>query len=288
MTVGLYPRQHEVYQDYLIKQIKIAKNRISHFPLLDKMVENFKGYENLRWKESRNKIFIESTIKPERFPVEIFEDLPEYRKNKNISKLKPFIFDENEGDFPHSLLDAEDAVNLLIRERWNKRQQKEFAKRLKDYDYFTSNSAYSELMTAYEFGKIVGFDNIVLNPTLSSKKNSDIFLRINDTDIFFELTEPRPKESENKIQRIFDDFAEFLGNRFGNKKYVLTIFVNTLFFPKDEEGHIDETASKRFLQQWSHKILLDKLIDSDALIQLDHEFYSVDGAKFLGDLVEKS
>lgn len=289
--IGIYPRRDRAYQQYYIRQVIISKNRISHFPLLDKIMDNFRGYEDLRWKESINKVFLETTISPDRMwiPEDIrLEIQSKNQKQASEKEIKDPIFDRNKGDFPNSSFKLEDAIKLFIDFEGKKKQFKEFKQRITSLDYHVSDSAVSEIVTAYDFVERIGFDNVELNPAINSGKNGDIKVTVNGHEIFFELTSPREKESERKIQRIFDDFAGYLGKRNWNKNFNFIIWVNTLSFPLDEDEYIDEVKSKNMLRLKADNLFFDKLVGCNVLINLDYEFYSINGEEYLSQLVDNN
>lgn len=266
--IGLFPRQDKIYQEFQIKQLKIARNRISHFPILDRICENFKGYENLCWKESRNKIFLECTV-----TLRIFS-----WGSQHVQNL------ENYGGYPHSIQSLEEALSLLGVLNWSSGQLNELKNRLTSYDYYTSDSAFSEILMAYNLGKINGFDNVVFNPAIPNGRESDLLINTGGKKIFLELTAPTMKESERKIQRIFDDLAEYLGNRKWDQIFNFIIWVNTASFPCDDEGNINEERSKKMLRTWADKLKLDKLAGCEALINCNYDYSWIRDKKYLGEL----
>ena len=76
------------------------------------------------------------------------------------------------------------ARKVFGKPRWTSKQFNEFKKRITSFDYFASDSCYSELMIAYDIGRIVGFENVFLNPSTSSGKNSDILVNFGNRKIF--------------------------------------------------------------------------------------------------------
>jgi|CXWL01.1.fsa_nt_gi hypothetical protein len=267
--IGLFPRQDKVYQEFQIKQIKIARNRISHFPILDKIFENFIGYENLLWKESRNKIFLECTVR-----------LQTYSWNDQHVQCI-----ENYGEYPHSIQNLEETLSLLGVSNWNSSQINELKNRLTSYDYFTSASAVSEILMVHSLGKINGFENIEFNPAINNGRKSDLVVNIEQRKIFLELTAPTTKESEKKIQRIFDDLAEYLGNRNWDQIFNFIIWVNTASFPCDEVGNINEEQSKKMLRVWAERLKLDKLAGCEALINCDYDYSWIRDKVYFSELM---
>lgn len=283
--IGLYPKQDPIYQKYHFRQLILAKNRLSHFPNLDNYLDNFRGYENLLWKESRNKIFLISTIRPHR-PY-ISEDFL-ISSNINVEHFQHMpLLDQNiDPNFLETLRMLENAISKFVNLEWNQSQIREFKNRLSNYDYFVSDSAYSEIFIASNLGEKIGFDNVLLNPPLSSGKNGDIQIILNNKKIFLELTSTTNSLAENKIQRIFNDFAEFLGKLDTEKSYNISIWVNTRAFPLDTNGNIDEDASKILLKDWADKLFFKLLIDCSLTIPMEREFFSIDGISILSELVD--
>jgi len=248
--IGLYPQRDPIFQNYHIRQFILARNRLSHFPETNQLLDNFVGYENLLWKQSRNKIFLISTIRPHRMNVSLTDLIVNNIDVENIENPpQSRLIDLNEDpNFPETLITIENGLTQLVKGVWNQSQIRELKNRISSYDYFASDSAFSEIYTASVIGRKIGFDNVDLNPPLLSGKNSDIKINLNGKEVYLELTSTTNSLAEIKIKRIFDDFAEFLGTLDTEKSYTISIWINTLSFPQDEEGHIDEDSSKSLLK----------------------------------------
>ena len=286
---GIFPRQDRIYQNYHVRQFRIARNRIAYFPLTNSFVDNFKGYENLKWKESRNKIFLASTIRPHRIWRSDLDFILNHTNKEDVKKseMESPLIDLNEDEnFPETLITLELGFANLVKNRWTPSQIKEFKRRISSYDYFVSYSAFSEIFIATILGKKLGFDKIILNPATSTGKNSDIKILLDNKEIFLELTSTRDSLAEIKIQKIFDDFAKYVGTINKDKAYSISIWINTLHFPLDNQKNIDEEKSKSILKFWANKLHFEKLIDCNLTIPLEYEFNSINNEKFLNRILE--
>lgn len=285
---GLFPRQDPIYQEYYVKQVKISKERLNKFPITNKFLQSFHDYERLKWKESKNKIFLLTKIYPKRFFMPDIDFILEKNKTKNQkSNLQQTIhYDTDHDDYPNSLERFERGLRYFIK-NWNNTQLKEFKNRISNYDYFTSSSAFDEIMFASTIGESIGYEHVIHNPPLSNGKNGDVLAKTKTNDYYFELTSTTFTKPEEKIQNIFDDFAEFLGNMDSSKTYIMNVWINTLSFIHDDAGHIDEDKTKKMLRIWASKLHFEKLIGVETLLHLDSELYVLNNEKFLIELIGK-
>ena len=181
MTVlSVYPKEDKVYQDFFNHQVSVAKERIVNYPMLNEIFDNFSEYENLKYKESRNKVFLTFTVRPQRLHIDELNFLMESHRRNNtgqptdLPQDSSILYYVNSENYPESCKKLERAIEILGKPRWNESEFNEFKQRIRSYDYFVSDSAYSEILTAYSIGELVGFENVLLNPTLSNGKDSDI------------------------------------------------------------------------------------------------------------------
>jgi len=287
-VLGLYPRRDPVYQDYYLRQFILARNRISHFPETNELVENFTGYENLFWKESRNKIFLISTIYPHRpfVPREFLIGSGLGAENIDDALELPLLDLNEDPNYPELLNVLENGLKYLVKDKLNSSLLGELKNRISDYDYFVSDSAFSEIYIASKIGEKLGFENIVLNPSLSTGQTGDIKINLNGLKIYLELTATTHSLAEIKIQRIFNDFAEFLGTLYSDQPNILSVVVNTLSFTLDQDSNIDEESSKSLLQDWAERLSFRNLINCNFSLNLGNEFFSFENEEFLSDIVE--
>ena len=99
---------------------------------------------------------------------------------------------------------VENGLKYLVKDKLHPDLLGELKNRISDYDYFVSDSAFSEIYIASKIGEKLGFENIILNPSLSTGQTGDIKINLNGIEIYLELTATTNSLAEIKIQRIFN------------------------------------------------------------------------------------
>ncbi len=268
--LGRYPKPDPDYQKFYYEQITLAKNRIAHFPLTNNLLDNFKNYENLNYKQTRNKIFLSCVHRIQWFDPSIL-----YEHDKEVAKLKPIKYFENYSEYPYYVELLENSLSRFDVLHWNKKQYNSFKDRIASYDYFTSVSAFSEITTVFRIGTKIGFDNVQYEPSVSNGKNSDILVCLNGKEIYFELSSITESQASKKIQSILDDVAKYLFDKVkANNFFHFVVWLDTTKLTHTD-GNIDEEKSKKLMFDWIDKLNLYELAGCNGLIPLsDYRYHS--------------
>ena len=266
MNLGIWLKNKNILQEFYISQIKLARNRLRFFPILNQWFSNFSGYEDLHYKESRNFIFVQCRHKIEG-PI----DLSMFDKSSEDKKPHYVRFLVNDGDYPNTLINLEEALTEFVCKRNMKQpDQHEIKNKIIHYDYGTSHAVASELLIANHIAQNVGYDNVEYGPTISSGGKGDILVKINEKKVYIEMTEARLTKPEEKIDNIFTKFAKILSGRCSVTDFHMFLQINTLHLPLDTNGHIDETKSVIELSDWADKLLLHELAGLNAKIDFQY------------------
>lgn len=213
------------------------------------------------YKESRNIIFVICCLKPD---------------------------GGNELGYPTELEKLEEALTIFKFDTWKRPIREEFTSRLTDFSYHTSQSAVSEILTAYEIGQKIGFDKITLHPPLSNGKNGDIVVAQQGRQIFIELTSLNERKSEKKIRAAFVRAAEHLGKKCKPSTYAITLHVDTKFLPKDKDGHIEEELAGKYLEEWMDLLHLDELAGITGYIDFRNDYSWIEEKRYLSELINSN
>jgi hypothetical protein len=65
VIVAHYSKDISRYKDWHRKQVSLSKTHLTAFPILNRVFNNFKGYENRGYKESRNIVFVKCCTRPD-------------------------------------------------------------------------------------------------------------------------------------------------------------------------------------------------------------------------------
>jgi hypothetical protein len=254
VIVAHHSKDSRRYQDYHRQQVSLSRTRLTAFPILNRIFNNFKGYENLAYKESRNIVFVKCCKRPN---------------------------GRDEEGYPDILKALEEGLRIFDLCSWRKKIYKEFVERLKHYDYHQSETAVSEVLTAYLIGKKIGFDQVSLHPPLKNGKNGDVLVTIKGRRIFIEVTSLRERKSEMKIRHAFCKLAKHLGAKCISKNYAITVYVDSARLPKDERGHIIKDMSARDLKSWSDRLFLHELAEVKGSINFMNDYSRIEDKKYL-------
>ena len=199
VIVAHYSKDNCCYQDEHRKQVSLSRTRLTAFPTLNRIFNNFKGYENLAYKESRNIVFVKCCKRPNGL---------------------------DEEGYPEILKALEEGLRMFDLYSWRKKIYNVFVKRLTQYDYNQSEAAVSEVLTAYFIGNKIGFDRVFLHPPLKNDKNGDVLIAIKGRRLFIEVTSLRERESEMKIRHAFCELAKHLSVKCISKNYAITVYMS--------------------------------------------------------------
>ena len=256
------PRPDPEYQKFMDKQLGVAKSRISSYPKINKLFEDFTKYEGIPYTESKNKILILCKQRPDCIPKNFLDP-------KDISD-EVYHFERNEARYPDQVILLEVALSCFQIHRWNDTQYNLFKERITATNYFTSNSAFEEITTAYRFGRKFGLENVEYEPSLSNGKNSDILVKTNNKKIYLELTAINESKAEEKIQSIFEHTADYLYEKIPkDRPTCYNMRVNMTKLILTEEHHIDESKSKKMMRDWIDKLHLEELSGQKGILYFD-------------------
>jgi len=261
--LGRYPKHDLDYQKFYYTQVTLAKNRISHFPLTNKLFDNFKDYENRNYKQTRNKIFLSCAHRIEWFDPSIL-----HNNDEKNTRLKPIQYMINYSEYPYFVELLEKSLSSFDISQWNNKRYIPFKDRITSHDYSVSDSAFSEITTAFRIGTKIGLNNVQYEPSIPNGKNSDIRVCLNGKDIYLELSSITESKPNKKIQSIFDDVAKYLFCKVKtNSFFHFEIWLDTTKLIHTD-GHIDEEKSKKLLFYWIDKLNIHELAGCNELLYL--------------------
>jgi len=217
------------------ERLETAKERISHYPLLNEILKNFGRFEDYARANSRNIIL-----------------------NISMPKWNKGYWTEHEYS-PTILENLEHALKYL-KGKLSITEFNELVSRLTSSHLFTSNSALAEVLTAYEIGHRIGLGKIEFQRVLKNGKRPDIFLNIKDKNVCLELTLLNSRFSEVKIVNILTHLAKYLLKKSSKKNYLISIYFDTSNLILDENKNIDEENSKLYLFNAIDKLFVNDLI----------------------------
>ena len=231
----------ECNNDIVVKQkyqqrLKVAKKRLSHYPVLNDILKNFNQFEDYARASSRNIIL-------------------------NITMPKFDEGDWKDGEYSPSILENLEQALHYLKEKLSKNEFNELVSRLTSSNSFTGNSALTEVLTAYEIGHRIGFQKIEYQHKLTSGKRPDFYLNFDNKNISLELTLLNSRFSEIKIANILTELVKYLLKKSTNKKnYLISIYFDTSNLILDDDKNIDEEKSKFYLFNAVNKLFLNELI----------------------------
>ncbi|MHA2053529.1 MAG: hypothetical protein ACW99F_08030 [Candidatus Hodarchaeales archaeon] len=212
--IGTYYTENRL-QTWFVENLSIARTVLSKFVLLNELLDSFRYYEDKRHRDLRNYV--------------MFMSLPHIRRG--ISKENIITLEKIE-----TMLQS---LNVMS---WNSNKLNYFKSRLSSEDNIQSASVVTELLIAYYMIERLGKENVELFPELDSGKFSDILVKLNDTNVFFEVGNLGESVPQSKIQRILDAAAEYLGKKIDLDCY-LCLHADTAAFVVDRKGRIDVDGS---------------------------------------------
>jgi len=232
VMVGQFYTRDALQNWFLNEGLPAAREVLNHFDTLNSFFHGFKDYEKKNYKQTRN--------------VVLMSCLPDLLKEKvlpeDIKKL-------------HEL---EEALLAFDVPNWQRDKLNHLRSRLCSDGYYTSFSAYTELVIARRLANKVGTDNIEIYPGLATGKESDVLVNLVGKRIYLEIGNLGESEPEKKIQKIIDAVAKHLGNKLKESWYLM-IEIDTAQLVFDKEGRIDKDESVKKLEWEIDRLCLDKL-----------------------------
>jgi hypothetical protein len=257
--------------------------------------------------ENLQLIGLESKVNAVKFVFELFPEIWHVFRD-NFEKTTPTELIKNPLIYyclPSNVLELKVSVNALILLK----QLNEGLKIVKEkcpnstvFRRFISTSAeefhgvIEEILAMYVLARTFGKENVIPYPKLSSGKEADLMVRFNGTDVYIEIGSLGARLSEKRIEKVFNEVAEWICVKLGeiNKTLYLRVEIDTTEIPT-KDNHINEEeaykAIKRELKYLGLKELLRlnwhglldleralQVIDIDPKIlnQLDRELAKAD------------
>jgi hypothetical protein len=118
-----------------------------------------------------------------------------------------------------------------------------------------------EILAMYVLARTFGKENVIPYPKLNSGKEADLMVRFNGTDVYIEIGSLGARLSEKRIEKVFNEVAEWICVKLGeiNKTLYLRVEIDTTEIPT-KDNHINEeeayNAIKRELKYLGLKELL--------------------------------
>jgi hypothetical protein len=136
-----------------------------------------------------------------------------------------------------------------------------------------------EILAMYVLARTFGKENVIPYPKLSSGKEADLMVRFNGTDVYIEIGSLGARLSEKRIEKVFNEVAEWICVKLGeiNKTLYLRVEIDTTEIPT-KDNHINEEeaykAIKRELKYLGLKELLR--LNWHGLLDLERAFQVID------------
>jgi hypothetical protein len=222
--------------------------------------------------ENLQLIGLESKVNAVKFVFELFPEIWHVFRD-NFEKTTPTELIKNPLIYyclPSNVLELKVSVNALILLK----QLNEGLKIVKEkcpnstvFRRFISTSAeefhgvIEEILAMYVLARTFGKENVIPYPKLSSGKEADLMVRFNGTDVYIEIGSLGARLSEKRIEKVFNEVAEWICVKLGeiNKTLYLRVEIDTTEIPT-KDNHINEEeaykAIKRELKYLGLKELL--------------------------------
>jgi hypothetical protein len=222
--------------------------------------------------ENLQLIGLESKVNAVKFVFELFPEIWHVFRD-NFEKTTPTELIKNLLIYyclPSNVLELKVSVNALILLK----QLNEGLKIVKEkcpnstvFRRFISTSAeefhgvIEEILAMYVLARTFGKENVIPYPKLSSGKEADLMVRFNGTDVYIEIGSLGARLSEKRIEKVFNEVAEWICVKLGeiNKTLYLRVEIDTTEIPT-KDNHINEEeaykAIKRELKYLGLKELL--------------------------------
>lgn len=218
-------------QNWYAKNLPTAKKVLFRYKNLNRLFNNFKNYEKKKYQLNYNIIL--GTALP---------DLT----GKSMPNHKQILEDY---DYLVGIFNIIDATG---EEYDNLRSQ------LTSDDYQKSAFAFGELSVANLLAVRNGFENIKLFPRLS-QGIGDVSLKLDNKEIFFEVTNRGLGEPEKIIFKILEKVAEHIGKKIDLHNYFLHLSIDSKYLQRTNDGRIDFSASVEYLCQKADILEIHKL-----------------------------
>ena len=231
---------------------------MSEFKSVCEMFNNFTIYDNVYYDKCHN-IILRSLI-DNHIGLEL-----------NMEKIKQL----------------EGALHFRKTQEWPMEHRNHFKSMIISCCFSTSRSAFHEICIMHHIGLAVGPENIEFDATIpKSETNSDIRVSLNRVrKIYLEISSVNRSTAEQKLQKIFDDAAQYLYNKIANWGYkVLMTHVDTSKLVFDACDYIDTEKSKAMIHNIIDQICIDQISNSPSEVRTpNHQYFAIISRKNICD-----
>lgn len=107
-----------------------------------------------------------------------------------------------------------------------------------------------EILAMYVLARTFGKENVIPYPKLSSGKEADLMVRFNGTDVYIEIGSLGARLSEKRIEKVFNEVAEWICVKLGeiNKTLYLRVEIDTTEIPT-KDNHINEEEAYKAIKR---------------------------------------
>lgn len=222
---------------FMEKRLKIAKERIKEFNVLDSIFKNFNDYD---------KIISEGN------------DLP---KNVIFNLFATDHYDGIQGTY-HDLKNLESALGHFFNANSvTKTAYREFLRRLTSPDNFESIEAFDEISIGYQIAKKIGFEKVNLHSKLPNGKKPDFLIDVGEKKVILELTGLNLTTPELLINEITSEITRYILDKCDKKGFLISILLDaSSIISKDGDGNIDVERSISIIRSKIDTLHLEDLI----------------------------
>lgn len=259
----------EVVESLQPFQKSYSKNLIKRYPIINHIFKNFDIYDNQDLSGNTNFIFKGCIPRYKRIP---------------LSEKFVWVIDELH---PNRLEYLEITLLQLDFFHWTISEKRRFTDRLTSPKFVHWESAYEELLTTFLIGITIGFSNLNFQLPVSTKKVPDISFILNDREVVLELTALGFRDSEKKIQEIFDHVVNHILTKITLDKFYILIYFDTSKLLKDDDNNFDVTASIEYLILEWDKLKLGDLAGCKGRIDFEYGCRSFKSNEFVFDATQE-
>lgn len=241
--------------------ISIAKERLAEFKFLQKIFNDFEGYEdNLRKTGETSSNVIFNMLRAQEFDnkyasINMRESVSSHEELRNLENALNHFFSNTSN---------------------NQKNYKKFISDIISTNLYPSLGAFYEIKIAFEiYSKSLSKKVQVYHKT-SLDSNPDIYVTIGEKNVCIELTGLNPRMSEVKIDEIIKKSSYYFLNKANRRNFFVIILLDTIVFKKDEDGHLDVTRSVDFLNSFIEKMKLYELIGSNLRINFKARYIELE------------
>jgi len=227
----------DVLQEWFLENLKVARAVLAEYPLLNSIFQNFKDYERKNYRiDTKNMVLLLC--------------LPETPKDESIERLTAI----------------ENAIKRFDILHMTKAMKNDCLAKLTSDNYIDSSTKVTELEIAYTMANRFGDSSVEIFPELTNGKISDVLLRLNGKEIYFEVDNLGERLFELKIKKILTSAEKHVEAKNEEMGY-MKITVDTTNFVFDQDI-IDESKSSEKLKNEIDMLALDKLSGFEGVISL--------------------